>query len=434
MFEQDNFLYISYYSKGLRILDVLDPENPIEVAYYDTPGQITDETDPTHAGSWGVYPYLPSGNILLSDRDGLRVFQPSFRKSGAITSPETWTNYIHLVGDVTVSSALTIEAGTVIRVEPNTEVIVDGGRIDLNGTSGAPIVFEPRSTTATRGFWDGITFIDGKTADFIHVTIRKARNGLTLKQTENSEGVYINNLTIEQCYTGLKMEDARHVNVLNSTFQNNEEFGVWFTNSNAMIDNSVLQENGIAGAYCYQQSSPSFNGTTITQNGLSSGDARWSGVYATISSHPTFTGLSESEALACQANNWIDHNGVSGVIADGESFPLLGIYDQSNPYPAGGYNRLYGNQYDVVNNNQSGDPIYAQVNYWGFDPREPCIRYTPSALQGNVVWDPVAPCLCQWSFSRLPWNKASCKSNNRIISPPLHSMILPLLLHPKIPA
>ncbi|MCB0617738.1 MAG: choice-of-anchor B family protein [Saprospiraceae bacterium] len=64
---RDNYLYVSYYYEGLQVYDLTDPANPVRVAYYDTyPGEDED----FYAGAWGVYPFLPSGNILISDMQG----------------------------------------------------------------------------------------------------------------------------------------------------------------------------------------------------------------------------------------------------------------------------------------------------------------------------------------------------------------------------
>lgn len=64
----DDFAYVSYYSAGFRIFDVSTPEIPVLVTEYDTaPGN--------GQGAFGVYPFLPSANILVSDIDnGLFVF------------------------------------------------------------------------------------------------------------------------------------------------------------------------------------------------------------------------------------------------------------------------------------------------------------------------------------------------------------------------
>ena len=71
VYVRGNHAYISHYVDGLRILDIADPTNPVEVGFYDTfPGSDDD----IFFGAWGTYPFLPSGLILISDTDsGLYV-------------------------------------------------------------------------------------------------------------------------------------------------------------------------------------------------------------------------------------------------------------------------------------------------------------------------------------------------------------------------
>ncbi len=69
-----DYAYVSYYFDGLKIFDLHNRRAPSEVAYYDTypwtnPGQrvVNPVLDNPFEGAWGVYPDLPSGNILVSD-------------------------------------------------------------------------------------------------------------------------------------------------------------------------------------------------------------------------------------------------------------------------------------------------------------------------------------------------------------------------------
>ncbi len=60
----DQFAVVAYYKDGVVIFDVSRPDNMIEAGSYDTdPG----ESGGGYGGTWGVYPYLPSGNIIASD-------------------------------------------------------------------------------------------------------------------------------------------------------------------------------------------------------------------------------------------------------------------------------------------------------------------------------------------------------------------------------
>jgi len=59
-----NQLYVSYYADGTRIIDISNPYQLEEIAYYDF-----SDTEGLYVSNWGVYPYLPSGNIISSDRE-----------------------------------------------------------------------------------------------------------------------------------------------------------------------------------------------------------------------------------------------------------------------------------------------------------------------------------------------------------------------------
>lgn len=80
--------YISYYTKGLRILNVANPLSPTEIGYYDTP-PVANYINPVYNGSWGVYPYFNSGTILGSDMRGLYVFRRATEVSGTVSSNKT---------------------------------------------------------------------------------------------------------------------------------------------------------------------------------------------------------------------------------------------------------------------------------------------------------------------------------------------------------
>ena len=66
-----NHLIISYYADGTRVVDISDPENLQEIAYYDM-----SDVEGLYVSNWGVYAYMPSGIILSSDiEQGLFVLE-----------------------------------------------------------------------------------------------------------------------------------------------------------------------------------------------------------------------------------------------------------------------------------------------------------------------------------------------------------------------
>jgi choice-of-anchor B domain-containing protein len=60
-------LYVSYYERGVTVLDVNVPTAPRETAFFDT---YPASDNARFHGAWGVYPFLPSGTILVSNIDG----------------------------------------------------------------------------------------------------------------------------------------------------------------------------------------------------------------------------------------------------------------------------------------------------------------------------------------------------------------------------
>ena len=68
-------LFQANYRSGLRVLDISDPETPAEIGFFDTTPQLDG---PGFDGAWSVYPFLPSGTILVSSIDeGLFVLRPA---------------------------------------------------------------------------------------------------------------------------------------------------------------------------------------------------------------------------------------------------------------------------------------------------------------------------------------------------------------------
>ncbi len=65
-FVRGNRYYMSNYARGLTILDITNPASPSQVGRFDTYPTGDGLGFP---GAWGAYPYLPSGNILISDID-----------------------------------------------------------------------------------------------------------------------------------------------------------------------------------------------------------------------------------------------------------------------------------------------------------------------------------------------------------------------------
>ncbi|MDX2248785.1 MAG: choice-of-anchor B family protein [Bacteroidia bacterium] len=65
-FVRNGYAFIAYYQDGIQIFDINDVLEPRQIAWYDT--DTTNIAYTGYDGAWGVYPFLPSHNILGSDQ------------------------------------------------------------------------------------------------------------------------------------------------------------------------------------------------------------------------------------------------------------------------------------------------------------------------------------------------------------------------------
>ena len=73
-----DLMYQSNYVSGLRILDISDRENPVEVGFFDT--HPWGDNGPRFQGSWSNYPFFESGTIAVSSiGEGLFILKKKTR-------------------------------------------------------------------------------------------------------------------------------------------------------------------------------------------------------------------------------------------------------------------------------------------------------------------------------------------------------------------
>jgi choice-of-anchor B domain-containing protein len=90
---KDDYLVTAYYTDGIVVHDAKYPDKLFEVAYYDTSPNFSGSG---YNGSWGAYPFLPSGVILASDiEEGLYILSIDYVRAafleGVVTSEATGT-------------------------------------------------------------------------------------------------------------------------------------------------------------------------------------------------------------------------------------------------------------------------------------------------------------------------------------------------------
>ena len=76
-----DLVYEANYTTGLRVLDITDRVNPVEVAFFDT---YTPNNGTSFSGAWSNYPYFDSGIVVVSSiGEGLFVLRPNVGGGGA---------------------------------------------------------------------------------------------------------------------------------------------------------------------------------------------------------------------------------------------------------------------------------------------------------------------------------------------------------------
>lgn len=72
LYVRDNFLYVAYYTAGLKVYDIVDPRNPILIDTYKTNSNLGE----SFQGAFGILPSKNSELIYVTDSDnGLFIFR-----------------------------------------------------------------------------------------------------------------------------------------------------------------------------------------------------------------------------------------------------------------------------------------------------------------------------------------------------------------------
>lgn len=111
-----DYLVTSYYRDGVTIHDASNPNILVEVGNYDTSPAFNGDG---FNGCWGVYPYLPSGNIIASDiENGLYVLGPTYSPASYLAGNVTDTVTTNPIDAVQIEIVSTT-------VSTNTNIIGD---------------------------------------------------------------------------------------------------------------------------------------------------------------------------------------------------------------------------------------------------------------------------------------------------------------------
>ena len=223
-------------------------------------------------------------------------------------SGQTWAggNTYHVIGNLTVNdgTTLTIQAGAVVKFNPNLQLTVYG-TLDVNGADGNNVVFTSRDDNTVGGTvsgsdgspaagdWYGIYFYgySGKDGigEFDWCRIRYGGSTATGYDANvyfgySDLGSYFTNSISEySAQDGVRVYDCSPT-LTNSTFANNTRYGLYASGGVPTVTDNTFTSNGGYGAYLSGVTLTSYSGNTGSGNGTNG-----FGISGAVSADTTWT-------------------------------------------------------------------------------------------------------------------------------------------------
>jgi len=131
---ENDFAVISYYEDGVQIYKIDRPESPFRAGYHDTQPNVNSYSGD---GAWGVYPFLPSGNIIASDIDnGLFIITPNFPLRDCqhdVSVTGIYDNFWDITSSDKISANVTYLASSEVTLYAPDEITLEQGFEILQG-------------------------------------------------------------------------------------------------------------------------------------------------------------------------------------------------------------------------------------------------------------------------------------------------------------
>jgi choice-of-anchor B domain-containing protein len=233
--------YIPYYHDGLRIFDISNPSNPAQISFYET--YLCGDHN-SYKGAWGVYPYLSSGNIIVSDmQSGLFVLngiQPSWDcLNEACSDPGTGN------GQFTSLSNCQLTCNVIATWDCN-----NGNCIDPGDSSGSHNSLNDCQSTCMASSWNCINgaCVDPQDGLGVYPSLHCCQTACTTSNTiENKDDIVLSifpnpvkeKIIINDCNVSL--------------FQLFDIFGREIIHINILNDHTIIHRNKLAsGIYVYK--------------------------------------------------------------------------------------------------------------------------------------------------------------------------------------
>lgn len=337
---QDNMLYVSYYYDGLQVFDISNPLNPQRVAYYDTyPGPDAA----FFAGAWGVYPLLPSGNILISDiQSGLWVFG-ALNPLEDLTFVATETKFDICAGE-TISFNLIVGSdfsadGVTLEVAPGS--IAGNVQFSQNpALAGSTVTVTVAGLSSTTGQPAGLTILasDGEHSKSVNLEIKVS--GIPTGANPLSPAPNAVNVPVKSTFEWSDDPEAESYKMQISSNLANFNSGIVYSATTSASSFTLSTPLSAGTTYAWRVTAKNKCGETIstmqtfTTEGLNAADELLENSL-TISPNPASDWLTLSFGQPVRANDFVvEMTGLSGQqvmnrqFSTGETFLRINVADQ----------------------------------------------------------------------------------------------------------
>ncbi|MGE5620972.1 MAG: C25 family cysteine peptidase [archaeon] len=249
---------------------------------------------------------------------------------GTLTSNETWSGQLTVLGDITVNPgvSLTIKPDANLTFK-NGSSLISNGTLTIAGTASSPVSFDFVAQNST--LVNGIKLTPSSSSTISYANIKNAYHGIDINETFSN----ISDCDISFCNNGIYMNRTR------------------YASANPVVSHCNIHDCSYAPGIMLYYSSPLLLRNTLMNN--------YSGVGMGNESSPEF-GHDEYEGAPGQ--NTISSNKSRGLHVLHFCNPFLG---RLQCYEAGGYNIIENNSYKNI---YAADNciVFAENNWWELIP------------------------------------------------------------------
>ena len=256
----------------------------------------------------------------------------------------------YIIGDFIVAQGVTLDIspGTVLLINPNVSIYVDG-ILRIQGRLESPVTITSNRASPRKGDWGKIELAESGNS-LQYVKIEYATIGISFPQ---GSGVLLSNIKVTDSETGLAFSRGASTSLSFLTVRDNDA-GLSFDNSSPTIVDSKIESNGI-GVSFLNNSSPRLTRNSIINN-------KNDGIVSDLSSSPV---INESNIFANRTNGGYDIR----VASSSTTVTSAPINVKSNWWGTSDETIIKGQIYDG-----DDDGTLRKVDYGGFKNAEVSIE------------------------------------------------------------